>query len=258
MNLASLQKDLLDVFFNTDNKSATQVANRYLKPHAKLSKEQCLTIYRNSVHGVLKQHLCSVYPVSQQLIGKQRFRVLCDQFIDQYPPGTPYLSEYGEQLPTFFMSLSAFTKLKWVVDMVTLEWARHCAWHAANQEASDFTALSTVTQDEQALLVFYLPKSAHLLRFSSAIDDIWRIHQLDDVEDISKKLEAVDMNDERFIIVYRQGKKLYQTSLDKQVWLFLSRCREGASLATLSEEFGEALATCLSTTVKRGWISSFE
>ena len=258
MNLVTLEKDLLSVFFNADDKSVSHVASQYLAPHATLSKEECLKIYRNSVHGVLKQHLCSLFPVSLQLIGELRFRALCDEFIDRSPPDTPYLSEYGEQLSIFFKDHAMFADMKWVIDMVVLEWARHSAWHAANQEVSDFAALSTVTQEEQALLVFGPPQSAHLLSFKVPIDDIWMIHQSDNVTDVPQKLAALEMNDERFIIIYRQGKKLYQTQLDAQVWLFLKRCSEGANLETLSGEFAETLTSCLSTCVGSGWISSFK
>lgn len=257
MDLASLQQDVLKALFTPQSTETSQIAHHYLSPHQSLSTEQCLNIYRNSVHGILKQHLSSVYRVSQQLVGEQRFRLLCDEFIDQHPPTTPHLPDYGAGLPGFLQSHHALKNLRWVVDVSELEWRRNTAWHAANQATSDFSTLARLSSDAQAALIFEPPDSAQLLRLNTVADEIWAIHQTSDLESISNQLQTVDIDQEIFIIIYRQGPQLHQIRLDEQTWHFVNACRAGITLEALGARFGETLPQHLTIAIEKGWICAF-
>jgi hypothetical protein len=250
MDLSKLQQDFAQALFSGDAKSD-------LGAQGELSAAQRVGIYRNSVHGILSQHLAALYPVCRQLIGEQRFDVLCDTFIDQHSPDTPYLPGFGEALVDYLKQHAAFKTLSWVVDVAQLEWARHAAWHSANQPVSDFSKLAQFDEAQQAALCFALPQSAQLLHVSTAADEVWLAHQSQDIQQISAQLATIQLDSETTLIIWRQGRSLQQSRLTPVQWRFLRAIQQGVTLEGLSSGFEAELATLLATAVQQGWVCSF-
>lgn len=257
MDLSKLQQDFVQALFSGNVKADMEAASHYVQAQGALSAVQRVGIYRNSVHGILNQHLVALYPVCRQLIGEQRFDVLCDTFIDQQSPDTPYLPEFGEALIGFLKQHAALKTLSWVVDVAQLEWARHAAWHGANQPVSDFAQLAQFDEAQQAALCFALPQSAQLLHVSTAADEVWLAHQSQDIQQISAQLATIQLNSETSLIICRQGRGLQQSRLTSMQWRFLQAIQQGVTLEGLSSEFEAALATLLATAVQQGWVRSF-
>jgi len=222
-----------------------------------LSAEQRVGIYRNSVHGILWQYLASLYPVCNQLVGEKFFEGISDLFIDQQPPNTPFLADYGSELPVFMREHEAFSSMRWVNQVAELEWARHQAWNNKNQAISDFSQLATLTEEQQLSLQFQLPESMQLLHSPYAIHQVWLAHQ---PEEYSGKipLEEIQLQQEDYILVWRAERQLQQIQINEQQWQFLTTVKESKSLAELSEQFQEEVGVLLSSSIQSGWIISFK
>nr|CAA6818544.1 MAG: Unknown protein [uncultured Thiotrichaceae bacterium] len=222
-----------------------------------LSAEQRVGIYCNSVHGILWQYLASLYPVCNQLVGEKFFEGISDLFIDQQPPNTPFLADYGRELSVFMREHEAFSCMLWVNQVAELEWARHQAWNHKNQGYSDFSRLATLTEEQQLSLQFQLPESMQLLHSPYAVHQIWLAHQ---PKEYSGKipLEEIQLQQEDHILVWRAERQLQQMQINQQQWQFLNAVRENKSLAVLSEQFQEQIGTLLSSSIQNGWIISFK
>lgn len=175
--LATLQQRVIRALFQADASTGVLAD---IQASATLSPAQRLGIYRNGVQAVLTTHLQAVYPVCQQLVGYAFFSQTVGQFVAQQPSDSPALADYGVNFADFLAQHSALQTLPWLADVARLEWARHAAWHAANQAVMDFSPLVTLTAEQQSRLRFYLPQSARLLRSDFAIQAVWLAHQPDD------------------------------------------------------------------------------
>ena len=221
-----------------------------------LSAEQRVGIYRNSVHGILWQYLASLYPVCNQLVGEKFFEGFSDLFIDQHPPGTPFLADYGDGFSAFMREHDAFAKIRWINQVAELEWARHQAWHATNQLVTDFSLLATLTEEQQLSAQFQLPDSMQILHSPYAIHQVWLAHQPEDY-DGKIPLEEIQLQQDDYIIVWRSERQLQQVQINEQQWQFLSAVRQNKSLAELSEQFQEPVGVLLASAIQHGWIISF-
>lgn len=257
MDLTQLQQDFAQALFSSNAKADVEAASGYVQAQGELSAAQRVGIYRNSAHGILSQHLAALYPVCRQLIGEQRFDLLCDVYVDQQPPGTPYLPEFGATFADFLKQHDALKALSWIVDVACLEWARHVAWHKANQAVSDFAQLAHLDEQQQAALCFSLPQSAQLLHCCIAADEVWLAHQSSDIQQVSAQLANIQLENETYLIIWRQGRRLQQSRLSLAQWQFLQAVQQGVTLEGLSSEFQAEVATLLASAVRQGWVSSF-
>ena len=250
--LQTIQTDFSQAIFGGDRNSI----GASVRTQGNLSAEQRVGIYRNSVHGVLWKYLASVFVVCEQLVGEKFFEQLCDRYIDQYPPTTPFLADYGDQFADFVHHDPALATLPWLSDVARLEWARHCAWHGVNQPASDFAGLGQLTPEQQLTVIFQLPHSAQLLGSAYATHAIWLAHQAEDYDD-KPKLEHIKLHQPCYLLIHRSGRRLHQLPLDKPMWAFLSAVRQGHTLATLSEQFGEHITGHLTQAIQQNWITAY-
>ncbi|MGB1255794.1 MAG: putative DNA-binding domain-containing protein [Thiolinea sp.] len=250
--LRELQTAFASSIFTNDRKMFSE----QVFAQGQLSAEQRIGIYRNSVHGILWQYLASLYEVCDQLLGEKFFEQLSDEFIDHHPPASPFLSDYGEQLPSFMRAHEALSDMPWISDIAAVEWARHAAWNDVNQPTVDFNQLAMLPPEQQLELRFRLPNSARLIRSPYATHAIWLAHQPEDHPD-KQTLEDIQLQQATQLIIWRKGIELHQNSLSTEEWAFLHALQDNKTLAELSEEFAEQTGILLPTAIQNGWILSF-
>lgn len=252
-SLKQLQTDFSSAVFSEQRETiAAQVMAQ-----GELSAAQRVGIYRNSVHGILWQYLASLYPVCNQLVGEKFFEGFSDLFIDQHPPNTPFLADYGAGFADFMRDHKAFATMRWIHQIAELEWARHCAWHATNQTPADFSVLGTLTEEQQLAIRFKLPDSMQLLHSPYAIHQVWLAHQ---PEDYAEKipLQDIQLEQESYVIVWRKQRELHQIPLHQPEWAFLAALQQQPTLAELTQQFQEQTGSLLARAIQNEWIISFE
>ncbi|MEZ5452458.1 MAG: DNA-binding domain-containing protein [Thiothrix sp.] len=253
MSLPDLQRRFVAAIFDRNQRAG---AAELVKDHGELDAMQRVGIYRNSVHGVLLQYLASLYEVTQQLVGEAFFERLSDEYVDRAPPTRPFLAEYGDGFPAFMRQNEGLQSMPWLADVAQLEWARHAAWNAVNQPASDFTQIMSLHEEQQTNLCFQMPESARLMQSPYAIHKVWLAHQPEDFPE-KLPLERIQIRQPTYVLVWRAGRKLQQVELDETSRQFLSAVQQGKALPELTECFQEQLPVLLTTAMQRGWILSY-
>lgn len=253
MPLLELQQRLISAIFQRDQLAA---AANLVKTQGCLNSEQRVGIYRNSAHGILLDYLESLYPVSLELVGTEFFGRAAHNFIDQAPPTSPFLAEYGVGFAEHLAQLPALQELMWIVEVTQLEWARHAAWHTVNQASSDFTQLEALSAQEQAELRFQLPHSAQLLSSTAPIHSIWLAHQTEPYAD-KLSFEEIDLQTAEQVLIFREHRHLHQISLNHDDAAFLKAVQNQATMNELAEQFAEQLPWLFSIALQNAWLTGF-
>ena len=89
-----------------------------------------IEVYRNNYRGNLLDALAGAYPVIEQLVGKDFFRLMARKYSEQYPSHSGNLHHYGAELAEFIAAFEHARELPYLTDVAALEWACHRAWFA--------------------------------------------------------------------------------------------------------------------------------
>ncbi len=253
MHLDELQQDFINAIFEKNNISAT----KYITSDDRLSAEQRLGIYRGSVHGILTNALGITFPVTKALVGEPFFDNMCDRFIDQYPPKSPFFARYGGDFSKFLEQFEPAKSIYYLSDVAALEWARHDVWHQNLLEPVDFSEMASLTEEQQTSVWFELKQSLRLIESDSRIDLIWFAHQ----EESNIKLEDVNIDKKVCLIVWKSldGIKITQIeTTNRAYWEFINAISKQNNITQLAEQFGEQLPSHLKRCIQEGWLQSYK
>ena len=249
MNLKDLQNDFVDAFFGAEID-----IDKYIISDDTLTAKQRFGIYKGSVHGVLTQALSDMFPICKELVGEKFFNHVSSKFINQNPPRSAFFADFGEEFSDFLANFEAAKSVEYLADTARLEWLRHTAWNSKNQEPSDFTTLGNYTEEQQLAMSFSLPETASLLQTDYQVEQLWQAHQEDNNLDLSK----IDLFKHLNVLVWRIDYTIHMQELTAQQIDFLEAIQQNKPLSALAEQFTEHLADLLSTSLKNGWIRSFQ
>lgn len=144
-------------------------------PH--YSVDVALGVYRNNYRGNLHDTLAGAYPVIEQLVGKDFFRLLAKKFIGQHLSRGGNLHHYGAEMAYFIAGFEPAQGLAYLPDVAALEWACHCAYFADDAAALDIGKLAQVPSEQYPELVLHTHPACHLVRSSYPLAAIWQAHQ---------------------------------------------------------------------------------
>ncbi len=138
------------------------------------------SVYRNNVVVSLTEALNTGFPATAKLLGSQNFEALAGMFLRATPPKSPLMMHYGDGFPDFLQGIEALAHLPYLADVARLELAQRHAYHAADTEALDATALSDHDPDILLGLRFEFAPSVHLLRSDWPQHAIWAFNMVAD------------------------------------------------------------------------------
>jgi len=82
--------------------------------------------YRSIVAENHRSALSDTYPVCEQIVGKDYFKLLAWNYLRLDPPEDPDLNFFGESFPSFledwFLNQSPYEELAYLKDIAALEW----------------------------------------------------------------------------------------------------------------------------------------
>jgi hypothetical protein len=226
----------------------------YIQADERLTAQQRLGIYRHSVQAILSQHLSDLFPVVKQLVGDDFFEDCCSQLIDAQPPTQAYLAAYGAEFANQLRQHPALASMDWMAEVAQLEWARHQAWHTANQASTQFTDLMQLSASQQAQTRLQLPQSAHLIQSPYALHNIWLAHQ---PQQTSISVKHIQLHEPSYLIVWRAARFIYQSPLNELMFHLLSSIQAGKTLGDLTQQFTQALPALLQEVCQQGWLLTF-
>lgn len=188
-------------------------------------------IYRNNRAGSLIDALHGTYPVLYQLLGDAFFRAAARQFIDEIPPKSPVLSEYGEGFGTFVQGLPGTAKFPYLADVAKLEWLRLQSYHAANERVLDLGALQSI--DPSKLVEYKLKPHCAMAVVKSewAVGSLWQHGQ-------SSENKQIDIAQAETVLITRPDLDVQLQLLEADGALFLQQLGLNLTIA-------EAATQCL-------------
>jgi hypothetical protein len=205
-----------------------------------LSPADRLSIYRHNVFSNLRGALSDLYPVVKKIVGETFFAAMADYFIRVTPSRSGDLNEFGAEFAGFIKAYTPASDLPYLVDVAKMEWAWHCAFHAADANALDLARLASVPAESHAALKVKLHPSARLLASPFPLFDIWRVNQPEYEGDM--QLDWKTAGDH--LLVFRPDVEVEMRQLDAASFAFLSALCDGGSLEaatgkalTMNEQF---------------------
>ena len=148
-------------------------ATRYVVPD-RLTPEQRLSVYRNTLDSTLENALRLSYPAVRGLVGTEFFEAAARIFVHERPPRASWLDLYGADFGDFLAAFAPAASLPYLPDVARLEWAVTRAFHAADTEPIDANRLAAVDPESHDRLRFTVDPSVSLLRSGYPADAIWR------------------------------------------------------------------------------------
>ncbi|MFU8864932.1 MAG: DUF2063 domain-containing protein [Rhodobacterales bacterium] len=137
---------------------------------------QRFAVYRNNVQHSLTRALAARFPVIEQLVGAEFFTAMARIFIAAQPPSNPVLLNWGGAFPAFLDAFSPVAHLPFLGDVARLEYARGCAFHAADAAPA---ALDALHGPDPETLRLVLHPSVTLFTSTHPAVQIWQSHQHD-------------------------------------------------------------------------------
>lgn len=144
-----------------------------------------LDIYRTIVADNHRTALIDTYPVCEQLVGHDYFKVLAWNYLRLYPTNEPDLNLYGKDFAAFleewFTTQSPYIELLYLKDIAALEWAMYFLSHNPPSDEITFEVNCNAL-------------------------DIWKVHQgeFNEIEKIEEQCK---------IVVSRRGKQVFAKSI---------------------------------------------
>ncbi|MGY4535123.1 hypothetical protein ACVW0Y_004276 [Pseudomonas sp. TE3786] len=185
-------------------------------------------VYRNNVLSSLINALADSYPVLEQLVGVEFFRAMALQYVQNNPPRSRLLVQYGDDLAAFIEQFAPARALPYLADMARLEALRIRAYHAADALSLSHAELASAfaASPEPAGLRFQLHPSLQLLASSFAVRSLWAAHQGE------LAIETVDPYQREYCLVLRQHLDVLVIALDAPSSTFITQLQAGVPLGT--------------------------
>lgn len=134
-------------------------------------------IYRNNYLGNLQGTLAATYPVIEQIVGKEFFRMMMHKFIEIYPSHSGNLHLYGGELGDFVSSFEPARGLAYLADVARLEWVCHRAYFAPDSDAFYVARLASVSAEQYEQLHLLIQPACQVIRSCYPVAAIWHAHQ---------------------------------------------------------------------------------
>lgn len=138
---------------------------------------QRFAIYRNNVRASRTEALRQGFPVLERLLGADYFTALAAVFIEQHPPRSAALHEYGAELAGFIARFQPLSGLSYLADIARLEWARLCAFHAPDTPVLSIAEMDSATLTDRLGQPLRWHPSVTLLRSDHPLYRLWASQQ---------------------------------------------------------------------------------
>lgn len=221
-----------------------------------LAPEARINVYRNTFVGCLTTALRLSFPAIHRLVGATFFESAARIFIDENPPRSAYLDEYGGDFPPFLERFPPAASLPYLSGVARLEWAVSRALHAPDVDALDVSRLSTLEPEDHDRVVFIFHPSVGLVEADHLADDIWRAVLAQD----DAAMAAVDLNaGPVWLVIQRLETSVDVTRLGEVAWRFMASLCAGLPLQeAIASAPGVDVTTMLAEHLVAGRFISFE
>lgn len=225
---------------------------------AHYSAATAMAVYRNNYCGNLQDALAGAYPIVEQIVGKNFFRMMTRHYVGQHPSRSGDLHRYGAEMAAFIARFPPAQGLPYLHDMAALEWACHCAYFAPDIAALDIIRLSQVPDERYPDLTLLVHPACRVVRSQYPIATIWHAHQPGAPSEFHVDLASGPC----IALVGRKAGMVQVSELSEAELAWLDSLREGVPLGlatdTTLEQFPEfELQAALVNLVSRNVLTDF-
>jgi hypothetical protein len=206
-------------------------SSRIAAGHQEYSVDVAVAVYRNNYRGNLHDALAGAYPVVEQLVSKDFFRLITRQFIGQHDSRSGNLHHYGVEMAGFLAAFEPARALPYLSDVAALEWACHRAYFADDAAALDIGKLAQLPAEQYPELILHIHPACRLLRSSYPVAAIWHAHQPGADSDFRIDLDTGSCN----ALVGRKDDVVLVGELSDAEAAWLNRIQSGASLGAATD-----------------------
>lgn len=207
-----------------------------LLPHGMVAGQHypltsALDIYRNNYRCNLQDALAAAYPLVEQIVGRDFFRMVARKFIEQHPSRSGSLHEYGAELADFLATFPPAQRLAYIADVTMLDWACHRAYYATDTAPFDATRLQAIPAERYAELIWLCHPSCHILNSPYPLLTIWQAHQPGADQDFH-----VDLDDGGgTVLVCRHDDVVEVSALSAESGDWLQRIQAGTPMGVVAD-----------------------
>lgn len=201
-----------------------------------LAAELGIDVYRNNIAAAWRHAMTTTYPVLEQLIGIDGFKLLVRDYVRIHPSTSGDLNQLGSQLHGFLKDYAPLMDYPFLPSVAELEWALHRSHDAANHTPLTVADLMSRGVDEWMIATVKHAPSAEVLRLPHAAGAIWLAHQKDG--DLSE-LSAQRIRQHEYVLVSRPQWRVQIEVLSESECLLLELLRDGASFEDAFERLDE-------------------
>ena len=254
MMLEQIQKDFL-----TSLLQDSDVFSAHIKGLPAITPANGIMIYFNGVKSAASRLLGIVYPICQQLLGKDRFNELANEFATFYPLQTVEVAPWARHLTDFIAQHTILFSFPYLCNLASLEWEIYkllSSMLAASR--FELEKLAEVDASLQGKIVFQLPDRAVLMETQYPIDEIWQIYK--------SGIQAYEFTDlpsgQFYLIVWQLGFGIFVETLTHDEWLILKHISEQMCFQELWECLSQShpalnVGIILPRLIEQGWIANF-
>lgn len=214
------QKQTVDALHNAISPCPAQVLQQ-----AENGQSRRFNVYRNNRAVSLMENLQACYPAVHKLVGDEFFNAAARHYINEYPPESPVMTEYGESFGEFTAQLPGTAGIPYIADVARLEWACLQAYHQRDEVPISIKALENVAPEKLTEVKLKTHPAMALIDSRWPIGSIWlaTVKQLPTPADF-------DMNSGEQVFVLRPRLDVTVHVIDEAAALFIDGLRQGHSL----------------------------
>lgn len=225
-----------------------------IRPDVRSTRERRFGVYRNNVKASLAAVLAARFPVVARLVGGEFFTAMALVFIEQHPPRSPVLAEYGAAFASFLEGFDPAADLPYLPDIARLEWSRHVAFHSADAGAADIGRLAELPPEALGSVRLGLHPAMAVIASPWPIVSVWTTN----THDATPEAPAADWTGETALVT-RPYLEVLLHRLPPGADLLVTELAQGIELGAAAEAASGAhegfdLATALSTLFGAGAI----
>jgi len=146
----SLIQERLQAFLLRDERDI----ERHVIGTARVPIATRLGIYGDAYRIRLSEALASNYPALLKLLGEADFAALAGAYIEMHVSHRPSIRHYGAELKHFLATAESYHDVPLLAELAAWEWAMTEVFDAADEDALDVAALTSVPPEEWAGLRF--------------------------------------------------------------------------------------------------------
>jgi hypothetical protein len=220
-------------------------------------KPRRYAVYRNNVTVSLIRAMESNFPVVRRLLGEQYFAGLAREFVQQHPPKSPLMFQYGAAFGDFLKTEEDLANYPYLCDVAILEQQMRLSYHEADAPTLPATLLTQISEDELMDATFAPHPAMAVIESNFAIHSICRANQGDLAEPVDDVAKA------ETVLIVRPKYEVELHFLDSAQSAFLGSLSAGRTLGASADAAFEVcedfdLPTAISLLLRPGVFQSIQ